>query len=161
VKELTALHGAAHILQPARADCHGVLREFAALLPPAMQYPEVTAARVRLGEVVYATPGFLDTLPMLRAEFGLATGQHGSLEVVYTEARPQAGEGPFLTEERALLDSLADMLRTACDRRQATEALQKNADEISDLYNHAPCGYHVLDKDGVLVQINDTELAWL
>ncbi|OFV90669.1 MAG: hypothetical protein A3G76_09655 [Acidobacteria bacterium RIFCSPLOWO2_12_FULL_65_11] len=41
-----------------------------------------------------------------------------------------------------------------------TEAM-KSAEEIRDLYNHAPCGYHSLDKDGVFVRINDTELEWL
>jgi len=40
-------------------------------------------------------------------------------------------------------------------------ALQKAADQIEDLYNNAPCGYHSLDGDGVIVQINDTELKWL
>ncbi len=33
--------------------------------------------------------------------------------------------------------------------------------EIEDLYNNAPCGYHSLDRDGLLVRINNTELAWL
>lgn len=47
------------------------------------------------------------------------------------------------------------------ERKQAEEALQRSAQEISDLYNHAPCGYHSLDKDGVFVQVNDTELEWL
>lgn len=36
-----------------------------------------------------------------------------------------------------------------------------SAKEFEDLYNNAPCGYHSLDKEGVLVRINDTELAWL
>ena len=35
------------------------------------------------------------------------------------------------------------------------------ADEIHDLYNHAPCGYHSLDTHGTFVRINNTELAWL
>jgi len=30
-----------------------------------------------------------------------------------------------------------------------------------DLYNNAPCGYHSLDADGLIVEINDTELSWL
>ena len=47
------------------------------------------------------------------------------------------------------------------ERKQAQEALQRSADEIRDLYNNAPCGYHSLDKDGVFVRINDTELEWL
>jgi PAS domain S-box-containing protein len=33
--------------------------------------------------------------------------------------------------------------------------------ELSDLYNNAPCGYHLLDSDGLFVRINDTELKWL
>lgn len=32
---------------------------------------------------------------------------------------------------------------------------------LSDLYNNAPCGYHSIDKDGVFIRINDTELSWL
>src|SRR5262249_27990427 len=47
------------------------------------------------------------------------------------------------------------------ERRQAEESLKKSAQEIHDLYNLAPCGYHSLDKDGLFVRINDTELEWL
>lgn len=46
-------------------------------------------------------------------------------------------------------------------RVEAQRMAQQRADEIEDLYNHAPCGYHSLDKDGVMVRVNDTELAWL
>jgi hypothetical protein len=38
---------------------------------------------------------------------------------------------------------------------------QHAEEEIGDLYNNAPCGYHSLDKDGVFVRINDAELSWL
>ncbi|MDP1996362.1 MAG: EAL domain-containing protein, partial [Gallionella sp.] len=47
------------------------------------------------------------------------------------------------------------------EQKQAEQLLRKSADEIEDLYNHAPCGYHSLDKDGIIIKINDTELAWL
>jgi len=33
--------------------------------------------------------------------------------------------------------------------------------EVTELYNSAPCGYHTLSADGLIVRINDTELAWL
>lgn len=43
-----------------------------------------------------------------------------------------------------------------------TDAIPHNTqEELEDLYNNAPCGYHSLDKGGLLVRINDTELAWL
>ncbi len=41
------------------------------------------------------------------------------------------------------------------------QSLRRYADEIADLYNNAPCGYHSLDGNGVFVQVNDTELALL
>lgn len=51
--------------------------------------------------------------------------------------------------------------RDITERKQTDEQLRKSAEEIADLYNHAPCGYHSLDKDGNILLINDTELSWL
>ncbi len=38
---------------------------------------------------------------------------------------------------------------------------QKGVQDITDFYQHAPCGYHSLDKDGIFIRINSTELEWL
>ena len=54
---------------------------------------------------------------------------------------------------------LLDVADTKTRRAQA--ALREYADEVQDLYERAPCGYHSLDADGVFVRINDTELSWL
>jgi PAS domain S-box-containing protein len=47
------------------------------------------------------------------------------------------------------------------ERRLAEDRLRKSADEIHDLYNNAPCGYHSIDPDGTVVRVNHTELSWL
>ncbi|WHZ25156.1 MAG: Multi-sensor signal transduction histidine kinase [Nitrospira sp.] len=39
--------------------------------------------------------------------------------------------------------------------------LLKSANEVRDLYEHAPCGYHSLDQQGLIIAINQTELDWL
>jgi PAS domain S-box-containing protein len=41
------------------------------------------------------------------------------------------------------------------------ELLRQSSLEIQDLYDNAPCGYHSLNKEGVICQINNTELDWL
>ncbi len=47
------------------------------------------------------------------------------------------------------------------NRKIAEENLLKSYEKILDLYNNAPCGYHSLDDEGLIVSINDTELEWL
>jgi PAS domain S-box-containing protein len=34
-------------------------------------------------------------------------------------------------------------------------------DRIMDLFNNAPCGYQATDKNGIIVEMNDTLLKWL
>lgn len=41
------------------------------------------------------------------------------------------------------------------------QALLLTSQEVHDLYNNAPCGYHSLDAEGMYIRINDTELTWL
>ena len=39
--------------------------------------------------------------------------------------------------------------------------LAKNAEDLQDLYDNAPCGYHSLDPEGLIIAMNQTELDWL
>jgi PAS domain S-box-containing protein len=45
--------------------------------------------------------------------------------------------------------------------QESNNRLQQYANDIADLYNNAPCGYHSLDTEGTIIQINNTELNWL
>ena len=44
---------------------------------------------------------------------------------------------------------------------QLEQRVKERTSEALDLYNNAPCGYHLLGADGLVLQINDTELKWL
>ena len=81
--------------------------------------------------------------------------------------------GKVISEaQMEMLNIISNQVAVAIHRKQ-TEFLLKNMNvelerridersaEVADLYDNAPCGYHSLDKDGVFVQINQTELDWL
>jgi len=51
--------------------------------------------------------------------------------------------------------------RDITERKMAEMQLRSSAEEIRDLYNNAPCGYHSIGSDGSFLRINDTELKWL
>lgn len=63
----------------------------------------------------------------------------------------------------ALLVLVYSKLRREMSRRvEAQQRAQAYSDEIEDLYNNAPCGYHSVDEtDKTIIKINDTELKWL
>jgi signal transduction histidine kinase len=132
VKELTALYKVANLLNDEGTPLPILLRELASIFPPAWQYPEITAARITWGETQVATSNYAASPWVQRATLRTADGQRGELEVVYLEERPPDAEGPFLAEERSLIDSLAEMLRMALNRRLAVEALTRLNAELEE-----------------------------
>lgn len=154
IKELTALHAAARLLQTAWDSTDDVLSEIAALLPPAFQYPGVTAARLRLGETEALTSGFTDSRPVLTSEFVTANHLKGRIDVVYTEDRPPEADGPFLAEEQQLLDTIADMLRVAHDRHRAAAALRQSEERYRDMVEGAHDMIYAHDLSGNYISAN-------
>ncbi len=85
---------------------------------------------------------------------------------------PILARGVAIRDEQGRITSWVGINLDISKQKQAEAALQKAHDgleqrvqkrtqELSDLYNYSPCGYHSLDKDGLIVRINDTELNWL
>jgi PAS domain S-box-containing protein len=63
--------------------------------------------------------------------------------------------------EDGMLARIWVITRDMTELKRAEEAVQRGAEAIRDLYNNAPCGYHSVDKDGLFLRINETELRWL
>jgi PAS domain S-box-containing protein len=66
--------------------------------------------------------------------------------------------------EQGLMELMSDVgiqLGRVMERAHSAETLQQYVSEVDDLYNNAPAGYHSLDKSGMFLRINDTELRWL
>src|SRR3954447_9769530 len=120
VKELTALHATGRLLNEQGSPAQ-LLDRIVGLLPAAWQYPAITGARIAVGDIDARTDRFALTPWVQRAEFQTSDGRNGVIEVAYQEARPNAVEGPFLAEERNLIESLAGMLRAYFERVQAEE----------------------------------------
>jgi PAS domain S-box-containing protein len=130
IKELTALHEAASILRNPEAGTPDMLRRIVAIVPPAFQYPDVTAARLCYGNLAFATPDFAESEWKLEAVFKTINGTTGSLQVIYTLPRPTEDEGPFLAEERRLIDSLVEMVVSMLNARSAAAELQRSQERL-------------------------------
>jgi signal transduction histidine kinase len=133
VKELSALHRTARILQDETRPVAETLTQVVSLLPAAWQYPESTRARIVFDGSEFATTGFASTDWSQQARFKLQSGEEGLIEVCYTVEMPHETEGPFLAEERDLIDSLAEMLRSYLQHKKADDTLKKAHDSLEQL----------------------------
>lgn len=139
VKELTCLHGIARAAGQHDVALPTILQEVVGLLPPAWQYPEVAHARIVLDGRTYATPGFAAGDARQTADIVVRGQARGQVEVAYREPRPSAYEGPFLKEERALIDSVARELaslvvrRTIEDERTRLQEQVRHADRLATI----------------------------
>jgi signal transduction histidine kinase len=132
VKELTALHAMARLLQAGDRPLDQVMQEVVALIPGAWQYPECTEGCITLADRSWKTPGFRRSAWGQVEEFTLRNDQKGKVEVVYTTAQPRLDEGPFLREERDLIRSLADMLQAFLQHHLDDEAICAANEKLED-----------------------------
>ncbi|AQQ69783.1 Oxygen sensor histidine kinase NreB [Limihaloglobus sulfuriphilus] len=107
VKELNCMYGLSKISEEAGNDIDKIFRSLTELIPQGFQYPDITAVRVIYGDKVFTSKNFKQTDWCISADLTKDCGKHGSLEVYYLKEMPACDEGPFLKEERKLLNSLA------------------------------------------------------
>ena len=121
VKELTCLYSLAQLAERPSITLEGILQGIAELLPPSWQYPEITAARITLDGTCYGTPELKEGLQKQSADIVVNGQRRGSVDIVCLEEKPELDEGPFLKEERSLINAVARQITLIIERRQAAE----------------------------------------
>jgi signal transduction histidine kinase len=133
VKELNCLYGISHLFENGNLSEDEMLRGVLDFVPLAWQYPEVTCARIKFRKKVFETSNFKQT-DWRQSQIILINGKAlGKIEVFYLAERPPSDEGPFLREERHLLDVIAERLGHAIERNMAMESVKKSYKREKDL----------------------------
>jgi two-component system NtrC family sensor kinase len=130
VKELTCLYGITQVSEDPSLSIGTLLERIARLLPPAWQYPEIASAAVTLDARRYSAPGFEDVAAKQTADIVVGGETRGVVEVVYKEMTPDLDEGPFLNEERGLIDAVATQVAMIIERRRAAEDKLQLQDQL-------------------------------
>ena len=121
VKELTCLYGIAQIAGQPDISLEEIIQGIVELLPPAWQYPEIAFARIILDGISYTTQGFRECRWKQTTEIVVDGVSRGVVELVYAEEKLDLDEGPFLKEERNLINAVAGQVALVVERRQAEE----------------------------------------
>ena len=83
--------------------------------------------------------------------------------VVYqaTVLTPIRNEQNRTTLIRGTAQDITERKRYEQKLQHINQVVLEFAEEVEDLYQNAPCGYHSLDANGVFRRVNETELKWL
>jgi two-component system NtrC family sensor kinase len=130
IKELTCLYGIAKIVEQGSLSLREVLQKIVMLLPLAWLYPEIASARIILDDQTYATPNYKDGVHKQITKIIMGGLQKGIVEVNYCEEKPELDEGPFLKEERSLIDTVAREIVLIIERTQIEEDKKRLQEQL-------------------------------
>jgi len=125
VKELNCLYSTSNLIEKQDISIEEILQGTVELIPPAWQYPKITCARAVLGDLKFKTNNFQETIWKQASDIIVHGDPVGRLEVYYLEEKPERNGGPFLAEERSLINAVAERLGKIIERRRAEEKIQK------------------------------------
>jgi signal transduction histidine kinase len=130
VKELDCLYEITRLSQRQDLCLDDILAGAVRVVARAWQYPEITRARVTVGGRATATAIAGRARHRQTSPIRVGGEVVGRIEVGYTEDRPTCDEGPFLREERHLLDAVAEHLGRILEARRNEERLRALSREL-------------------------------
>ncbi|MCF8224553.1 MAG: pyruvate, phosphate dikinase [Bacteroidales bacterium] len=128
LKELTCINHTNQIIKENR-PVEDTLKQIAGIIPVAWQYPEMTVARIRLEDKYFTSPGFRESNWVQSSRFNTIDNRNGEIEVFYLKQFKDEDEGPFLREERQLIDNLSSILENYLNSIHARKLLYKSEEE--------------------------------
>ncbi len=124
VKELNCLYGISGIVKNNHISLEKALEDIIELLPPAMKHDDVAYARIVINGQEFSSENHKETPWTLGSDIVLSDEILGRVEVGYLEDRPPADLGPFLKDEKRLLNAIAELLSKFIEEKNVREELR-------------------------------------
>ncbi len=154
VKELRCLYGISSIIEQQDLSLEEILQKVADVIPPGWHYSDIARARISVYGREYPSMDFSMSPWSQAGEICVHGEKAGTIEVYYLEPRPDSDEGPFLKEERALINALAERLGRVAERKGMEEALRESLERYRLIYDFTGEAIYTYDTDFVLIGVN-------
>ena len=127
VKELNCLYSLSKLVAQPDISVEEIFQKTVNLVPPSWQYPDITCSRIVFEEKEFKTNNFKATKWKQLADIKVSGKRTGTLEVCYLEEKPESYEGPFLKEERDLINAIVQRLGQIIEYKRAKDELESQA----------------------------------
>jgi hypothetical protein len=124
-KELNCLYQVEEILSETDAPIKLLCERVIEIIPPGWQYSDICEVQISLDGEVYQSANFFITSWVLATDIFVQDEKIGKIVVYYTAERPSADIGPFLNEEKKLIETIADRLGDLLFHRRMKQRAQE------------------------------------
>jgi len=129
IEELRCMYGISQSIRE-RDTLDGLFQDAVTYIPLGWQYPDLTRAKILFDGKKYISEPFEETKWKQAVDIIIHNTLRGSIEIYYLKECPTSDEGPFLQEERYLIDGIARAISEAIERKEAEEQLRKLNEEL-------------------------------
>ena len=154
LKELNCLYGISNLVEQQYISLEEILQGTVDLIPPSWQYPEITCARIIIQDREWKTKNFQETIWKQASDIKVHGELSGNLEVYYLEEKPEISEGPFLRDERNLINAITGPTGRIVERKQGEEALRASEDKYRSIFENIQDVYYEVTLDGKILEIS-------
>lgn len=124
IKELNCLYKISESIELHGDSLDKIFMDVASLLPVSWQYPEITCSRIIYGKKEYKTANFKQSKWKQESQIIVDGSPAGKVEVYYLKKMPVLDEGPFLEEERQLINAVSGRLGKVAERVNMSKQLE-------------------------------------
>lgn len=135
-KELKCIYSLSKLFEEPNITLARIFNSLSAIIPRAWQYPKICKVRITVWGRDYASQNFRITRWKQSASIKCKGEIAGHIEVCYLKRVPQMDEGPFLEEERHLLNVIAERVGKILERALAESALRGSIEQLRSLSSH-------------------------
>lgn len=137
-KELNCLYQVGELLARSDWRVEQVLQAMISILPAGWQYPDLCQARITFEGTIFQPDNYVPSSCAQTVTIVVQDQSVGTVEVSYREDLPACDEGPFLREERKLLETIAERIADTIMQRRLKAAFEGwgNSGEVDDTPRH-------------------------
>lgn len=129
--QLVCLRNVIGLLSDNTTQIKEILHSFLHLIPEAWQFPDIVCVKLEIGKEILTSVNYQHSQCHLESEIKISEVSIGKLTVSYLEEFPDQDEGPFLKQERDMIETLANELARFIERRQLLESKEQQHRELT------------------------------
>jgi len=124
-KELNCLYEVQETLGQQGVKTEEALNRIIEVIPPGWQYPDICQSEIKFGGNIFRSAEFIKTPWVQHSDIVVQDQAVGRISVYYSEEKPELDEGPFLIDERRLINTIADQVGNFLLQQRLQDVFEK------------------------------------